>query len=241
MTSLAEAAQQRRLDADRANQWRRMGDPERSGERFRTVVLPHLPDALALARWLTGSRTDAEDVVQEACIRALAGIDGYDGRNARAWVLAIVRNTSFTWLAKHRPKSLVVVGDMAAIDELAQRHTDASAHRLTPEAELIRKADARAVEAAIGALPSSLFPSVLPVPCGRIYPFLVFPCAASYSLVSANAAAATLLARGDLFGPSGEAGWPVAVTDVVHDADPHPQIASGTRYRAWKHRLRAGC
>ena len=156
MTSLAEAAQQRRLDADRANQWRRMGDPERSGERFRTVVLPHLPDALALARWLTGSRTDAEDVVQEACIRALAGIDGYDGRNARAWVLAIVRNTSFTWLAKHRPKSLVVVGDMAAIDELAQRHTDASAHRLTPEAELIRKADARAVEAAIGALPHPL-------------------------------------------------------------------------------------
>ena len=156
MTSLAEAAQQRRLDAGRANQWRRMGDPERSGERFRTVVLPHLPDALALARWLTGSRTDAEDVVQEACIRALAGIDGYDGRNARAWVLAIVRNTSFTWLAKHRPKSLVVVGDMAAIDELAQRHTDASAHRLTPEAELIRKADALAVEAAIGALPHPL-------------------------------------------------------------------------------------
>lgn len=156
MTSLAEAAQQRRLLAGRANQWRRMGDPERSGERFRTVVLPHLADALALARWLTGSRTDAEDVVQEACIRALAGIDGYDGRNARAWVLAIVRNTSFTWLAKHRPKSLVVVGDMAAIDELTQRHTDPTAHRLTPEAELIRKADALAVEAAIGALPHPL-------------------------------------------------------------------------------------
>ncbi|MFX5793725.1 sigma factor, partial [Acinetobacter baumannii] len=50
---------------------------EQSRARFREVVLPYLGDALALARWLTGNGHDAEDVVQEACIKALAGIDGY--------------------------------------------------------------------------------------------------------------------------------------------------------------------
>ena len=123
----------------------------RASERFREVVLPHLADALALARWLTGSSHDAEDVVQDACIRALAGIGNYDGRNARAWVLTIVRNTSFTWLAKHRSKTLVMVGDMASIDEASQAGTDETAP--TPEAELIRKADAATIERAIAALP----------------------------------------------------------------------------------------
>ena len=60
------------------------------GQRFREVVLPHLADALAFARYLTGSPHDAEDVVQEACIRALAGIETYAGGSARAWLLAIM-------------------------------------------------------------------------------------------------------------------------------------------------------
>jgi RNA polymerase sigma-70 factor (ECF subfamily) len=124
-------------------------------ERFNEVVLPHLGDALALARWLTGNAADAEDVVQDACIRALAGIDRYDGRNARAWVLAIVRNTCFTWLAKHRPKSLIVAGDMSMIDELAQT-SSVGELPASPEAELIRKADLAAVETAIAALPHLL-------------------------------------------------------------------------------------
>jgi RNA polymerase sigma-70 factor (ECF subfamily) len=57
-----------------------------AGERFREVVLPHLPDALSLARWLTGNVHDAEDVVQEACLKAHAGIGTYAGGNARAWL-----------------------------------------------------------------------------------------------------------------------------------------------------------
>ncbi len=122
---------------------------DRSSERFREVVLPHLADALALARWLTGNRHDAEDVVQEACLRALQAIDRFDGRNARAWVLAIVRNTCFTWLAKHRPKSLVTMGDMSFVDELPHSADPVA----TPEAELIRQADAAAIEAAIDGLP----------------------------------------------------------------------------------------
>jgi RNA polymerase sigma-70 factor, ECF subfamily len=59
--------------------------------RFDTVVTPHLEDAYSLARWLTRSRADADDVLQEACIRALGAIRQHKGENSRAWVLAIVR------------------------------------------------------------------------------------------------------------------------------------------------------
>src|SRR5262245_6012367 len=121
-------------------------------ERFREVVLPHLADAMALARWLTGNHHDAEDVVQDACLRALAGIDGYAGRGARAWLLTIVRNASFQWLAKNRPKGLVLKGDMPEVEDLAGRNEPANP---TPEAELLRQADAAIVHAALESLPLS--------------------------------------------------------------------------------------
>src|SRR5258705_13414138 len=110
--------------------------------KFREIVLPHLTDALSLARWLTGSDHDGEDVVQEACIRALKGIDGFEGGNARAWLLAIVRNTCFTWLARHRPKALLLTGDPEMIEAAAG--TQAS-----PEAERLARPDVQAVERAI--------------------------------------------------------------------------------------------
>jgi len=116
-------------------------------------VLPHLADALAFARWLTGSPDDAEDVVQEACIRALAGIETYAGGSARAWLLAIVRNTCFTWLAKHRPKSLVLAGDAAALAEMGELGLESVAEP-TPEAQLIAKTDAEALAASIAELPN---------------------------------------------------------------------------------------
>src|SRR4029079_16164398 len=81
--------------------------------RFASVVLPHLADAYALARWLTGDRADAEDVVQEACLRAFRNIGGFAGINARAWVLTIVRHAAYTWLGKNRSASLLVVADPA--------------------------------------------------------------------------------------------------------------------------------
>src|SRR6266568_3763310 len=71
--------------------------PER-GARFASVVLPHLADAYALARWLTGNSADAEDVVQDACLHAFRGIGNFSNGNARAWVLTIVRRTAYTWL-----------------------------------------------------------------------------------------------------------------------------------------------
>lgn len=127
---------------------------ELSRARFRDVVLPHLGDALALARWLTGNSHDAEDVVQEACIKALAGIDGYAGGSPKAWLLAIVRNAAFTWLARNRPKSLVLVGSAEALEQTAFQ-ADASLRSPAdgPEASLIAKAEAAAVETAIAGLP----------------------------------------------------------------------------------------
>ena len=116
-----------------------------SDEHFASVVMPHLDDAYALARWLAGNGTDAEDIVQEACLRALRGLDRYVGGNARAWLLTITRNTAFTWLARNRPKALVVTED---IEDLAP--ADGAP---TPEEALIEKADAAAIELAIGALP----------------------------------------------------------------------------------------
>jgi RNA polymerase sigma factor (sigma-70 family) len=116
-----------------------------SNEQFAAVVMPHLDDAYALARWLTGNGTDAEDIVQEASLRALRGLDRYADGNARAWFLAITRNTAFTWLARNRPKALVATED---IETLA-----AADGAETPEEALIAKASAAELELAIGCLP----------------------------------------------------------------------------------------
>jgi RNA polymerase sigma-70 factor, ECF subfamily len=121
--------------------------------RFRAVVLPHLADAYALARWLTGNPTDAEDVVQEACVRAFRGISGFAGGNARAWLLTITRHAAFTWLSKNRSPALVVVDDLEEVERKELSRGLPIEGRETPEAALIAKADASRLEAAIAQLP----------------------------------------------------------------------------------------
>ncbi|MBW8909915.1 MAG: sigma-70 family RNA polymerase sigma factor [Mesorhizobium sp.] len=126
--------------------------------RFAEVVLPHLGDALSLARWLTGNTADAEDVVQEACLKAHAGIAGFSGGNARAWLLTIVRNASYTWMARNRPRAVVAVGDLADLDDVSPLpDNDAD----SPEAALIAKANTAAVEAAIAGLPEAFRETVV--------------------------------------------------------------------------------
>ena len=71
---------------------------------FDEVFLPHMAEGYRLAQWLTGSASDAEDIVQEAALRAFRGIKNFGAVNARAWSLTIVRNTAFSWLAKNRAK-----------------------------------------------------------------------------------------------------------------------------------------
>src|SRR6202048_1818362 len=122
---------------------------ESARRRFNEMVLPHLDDAYGLARWLTGNQTDAEDVVQDACMRALASLETAIIERPRAWVLTIVRNTAFSWLAKNRPKALVLTDDPQLLDAAAA-HWDSAPD---PEEALIAAADEVALESAIQALP----------------------------------------------------------------------------------------
>jgi RNA polymerase sigma factor (sigma-70 family) len=123
--------------------------------RFARVVLPHLADAYGLARWLTGSRADAEDVVQEACLRAFGSIGGFKEGNARAWVMTVVRNTAYTWLGRNRSAALVITDDFEAVERADTERGNQSGPEIeTPEAALIAKADVARVQSAIAALPT---------------------------------------------------------------------------------------
>jgi RNA polymerase sigma factor (sigma-70 family) len=87
-----------------------IGEDEKA--RFDRIVLPHLEDAFALARWLAGNRTDAEDIFQEACLRAFCALGSFSGGSARAWVLTIVRRTAYSWLGKNRLPAQVPFDDL---------------------------------------------------------------------------------------------------------------------------------
>ena len=122
--------------------------------RFARLVMPHLGDAYSLARWITGNRADAEDVVQDACLRAFRALGGIaDGERARPWVLTIVRNTAYTWLRKNRPSAVFAVEDLEGVETASAKPGDPD--RDTPETALIAKTDAACLEAAIAALPTA--------------------------------------------------------------------------------------
>jgi RNA polymerase sigma-70 factor (ECF subfamily) len=122
--------------------------------RFANVVLPHLGDAYALARWLARNDSDAEDIVQEACMRAFRGIAGFGDINARGWVLSIVRNTAYTWLKRHRDPKLVGVDNVEEVEQAgADTGVEWGSAPASPEAALIEQADAARLEAAIAELP----------------------------------------------------------------------------------------
>jgi RNA polymerase sigma factor (sigma-70 family) len=125
-------------------------DDRHDQARFARIVLPHLADAYSLAHWLTGNDTDAEDVVQDACLRAFRGISGFRDGNARAWVLTIVRHTAYTWLGKNRPAMLVVTDDLEAVESAEVAYDGGAA-----ETEMIAKANAARLQAAIDELPPS--------------------------------------------------------------------------------------
>jgi RNA polymerase sigma-70 factor (ECF subfamily) len=121
-------------------------------QQFNETVLPHVNDALTLARWLTGNAADAEDVVQEACLRAFRAIDTARNTESRAWLLAIVRNTAFTWISKNRPKTVITTDDEGLFEQAGLQMVETQA---SPEAILIEKADAEQLHRAIAALPLS--------------------------------------------------------------------------------------
>jgi len=121
-----------------------LDEPDRLA-RFEQAILPHLDAAYNLARWLTSNEHDAEDVAQEAFLRALKFFGGFRGGNARAWLLTIVRNTCYNWLKANRAKALTT-----EFDEALHDREDPAAN---PDALLVRSANAQAVRAAIEQLP----------------------------------------------------------------------------------------
>jgi RNA polymerase sigma factor (sigma-70 family) len=120
--------------------------------QFEAAVLEHLDAAHNLARWLMRSDQDAQDVVQESCIKALRAADSFRGGDFRSWFLAIVRNTSFTLLRKTKD-SRVNTGQRS-LEDAAEIAADVEAY--DPQRIAMRAADAKLVGQAIDALPDVL-------------------------------------------------------------------------------------
>jgi RNA polymerase sigma-70 factor (ECF subfamily) len=112
---------------------------------FEQSVMPHLDAAYNLARWLAGNDHDAQDVAQEASLRAFRFFGSFRGENARAWLLSIVRNTFYTWLRKNRPldKTVDINDETMEIEDVSANTEEANPHF----------ADADAVRRAIAELP----------------------------------------------------------------------------------------
>jgi RNA polymerase sigma factor (sigma-70 family) len=121
---------------------------------FDEIFLPHMAEAYRLARWLTGSASDAEDVVQDAALRAFRGVKSFGAINARAWSLTIVRNTAYSWLTKNRSKAVVSAEELTLAEQLQIEQGSTHGNRAeTPEETLLLKTDAADIERALAQLP----------------------------------------------------------------------------------------
>ncbi len=117
-------------------------------ERFEQALLPHLDAAYNLARWLTHSDHDAEDLVQAAYLRALNFFGAHNGANSRAWLLTIVRNVCYTWLRQKRTR-----GTVTAFDEAIH---GGSSDSINPETQLLSEDRKQSVRRAVEELPPEL-------------------------------------------------------------------------------------
>ena len=121
--------------------------------RFEQSVLPHLDAAYNLARWLTRNDHDAEDIVQEAYLRAMRYFDSWKGGEARPWLLAIVRNTGYTWLERNRPAELVSIDDVSPVTTDAETLGQVSGPEANPEVILLQSTNRKLVNQALEELP----------------------------------------------------------------------------------------
>ena len=137
-------------DGDTANLARR---------QFREVVPPLLDDAYTLAKWLCRNGADAEDIVQEAAIRALKALETTAVERPKPWFLMIVRNTAMTWMAKNRRQTLAYTGDMTDLDAIGPRLNDERAP--DPEEALIAREDGERLRQAIADLPPPLMETLV--------------------------------------------------------------------------------
>ncbi len=114
--------------------------------RFEQSIMPHMDAAYNLARWLTSNDPDAQDLVQEAYLRAFKFFGGFRGGNSRAWLLRIVRNAFYDWLKQNRREET-----MTPFDE--ELH-DTAEEKGAPDTLLLEKADHELLHKAIAELPA---------------------------------------------------------------------------------------
>jgi RNA polymerase sigma-70 factor (ECF subfamily) len=124
----------------------RASEPDEAAVEFEKLILPLLPSAYNLARWLTRNDQDAEDVVQEAFLRAHRFFPSFRGGDPRACLLAIVRNACWSWLRVNRPREVSVGLD--DVDEAPDSRATSA------EEELVRRVDAERVRGALASLPA---------------------------------------------------------------------------------------
>jgi len=121
--------------------------------RFEREVLPHLDAAYNLARWLLRNDQDAEDVTQDSMLRAYRFFDGFRGANAKAWLLTIVRNASYSWLARKRSTPAAVGADVSPrLDE--PETLEAVATEETPESLLAVKTELAWLQDSLDDMPT---------------------------------------------------------------------------------------
>ncbi len=113
--------------------------------RFEQIVLPHLDAAYNLARWLVRNLQDAQDIVQESYLRAFKFFSGFQGGDPRAWLLKIVRNTSYSFLEKNRPASLA--------EEFDEKIHATETGGPDAEAEMVRGVESRMLQEALDSMP----------------------------------------------------------------------------------------
>jgi len=107
---------------------------------FEEAVMPHLDAAYNLARWLTRNEHDAQDMVQEAYLRALRFFGGFHGNDARAWLLTIVRNTCYTWLKRKQGAEFACDFEEAVMTKESEELDPESSHEQKVQAQLINEA-----------------------------------------------------------------------------------------------------
>lgn len=123
--------------------------------RFERLTLPHMAAAFNLAYWLSRSRPDAEDIVQEAFLRALRSFDGFRGDDVRPWLLAIVRNAAYRWLADRQRAGNIISLDETLVGQGAENLQPYQAASEEPSAEqrLVGAAERDYVLRALAELP----------------------------------------------------------------------------------------
>jgi RNA polymerase sigma factor (sigma-70 family) len=122
--------------------------------RFEESILPHLDAAYNFARWLARNDHDAEDIVQEACYRALKYFSAYRGENSRAWLITIVRNAGYDWLRQNRHNEQISVSDVDPLQDAAEPMDQLATETSNPETLLLQHADQELLKNGLEALPA---------------------------------------------------------------------------------------